>query len=252
MALTHKTRFCCAHVICRKRGFSLVELLVTVGIISIVVGIAVPSMVHVREQARVVNCRASLRGLVAAIPMYAISNGGWLPPGPIERSLASDDPDYGSPIEPFNNNWRVDNGLSSQDGWYGFGLLWKGGYVDDGLVYYCPSAQSRGGIGHNQAWPRSFDDDRNPSDGKSTVFSTYAYRGGLSSQAGKPDGPLNINRNPGTLAVFADDPCSGNMWHEKKYNVAFLDCHVESFAFDEPVVADGHIQTLWQAIGAWE
>jgi prepilin-type processing-associated H-X9-DG protein len=146
----------------------------------------------------------------------------------------------------------MNDGLSSQDGWYGFGLLWKYGYVENGKVYYCPAADKKGGVGHNQAWPRAFDDDRNPADGKSRIFSTYVYRGGLSSQTGTSNGPLSINRNSGALATFADNPCSGNMWHEKKYNVAFLDGHIESFTFDNSVVPAGHLQDFWQAINAWE
>ena len=251
MILSRKGRFCIP-VANSKRGFTLVELLVTMGVISILAGIAVPSLMRIRERARVVNCQTSLRNLIAAIPMYAINNDGWLPPGPIERSYWTGDPDRGSPIEPYDSRRMDDPGLSSRNGWYGMGLLWEQRYVDDGRVYYCPSAQSRGGIGYDQGWPRAFDDDRNPADGKTRIFSTYAYRAGLSSQAGKPNGPLNVYRNPGTLAVFADDPCSGKMWHEGLYNFAFLDCHIESFAFDEPVVPGGHIQTLWQAIDAWE
>ncbi|MDY7010417.1 MAG: type II secretion system protein [Planctomycetota bacterium] len=251
MILSRKERFFIP-VVGRGRGFTLVELLVTIGVISILVGIVSTPLVRIREQAHVVNCQASLRGLTAAIPMYAICNGGWLPPGPIERSYWAGDPDRGSPIEPYDSRRIDDPSLSSQEGWYGLGLLWKGGYVDNGRVYYCPSATDSGGIGYNQGWPRAFDNNRNPADGKTRVFSTYAYRGGLSSHAGKPNGPLNVNRNPGTLAVFADNPCSGKMWHEGLYNVAFLDGHIESCAFDKPVVPAGHLQDLWQAIGAWE
>jgi len=251
MILSRKVRLCVS-VVNTKRGFTLVELLVTIGVISILAGIVSTPVLRIREQVHVVNCQASLRGLVAAIPMYAISNGGWLPPGPIERSYWTGDPDRGSPLVPYHVDRRDDPGLSSQDGWYGFGLLWKGRYVDDGQVYYCPSASGSGGIGYNQGWPRAFDNNRNPADGKTRIFSTYAYRGGLSSHAGEPNGPLNINRNPGTLAVFADNPCLGEMWHEGLYNVAFLDGHIESFAFDKPVVPAGHLQDLWQAIDAWE
>ena len=209
-------------------------------------------MVRVRQLARLSDCQASLRCLVSALPVYAGDNGGWFAPGPIERSYWAGDADRGSPAEPYDNRRIGDPSLSSLDGWYGMGLLWKGGYIDAGRAYYCPSAGDNGGIGYEQGWPRAFDVRRNPGDGKSRIFSTYAYRGGLSSRSGHADGPLNIYRNSAALAVFADDPCQGQMWHEGAYNIAFLDCRVGSFAFDQPVISDGHLQTLWKAIDAWE
>ncbi len=239
--------------VCTAPAFSLIELLVVVGIIAVLVAIAAPSAVRVRQHAREVNCRITLVRLSVAMPMYASDNGGFLPPGPIERAYWPGDADRGSPFEMYDYN-RIDRtDLSSRDGWYGFGLLWKYGYVDRGEVYFCPAAESKGGVGYDHAWPRTFDANRNPSDGKTRIFGSLAYRGGLSSQAGTPNGPLNIYRNSGALAVLADNPCSGRMWHEGKYNVAFLDGRSEAFHFDQPVVPDGRLYSLWKAINAfWE
>lgn len=236
-----------------RRGFSLLELLVAVGIIAILAGITAASVMRIRERLRIVTCQGPLRTLVTGMLAYG-SDGGSLPPGPVERAYWSGDPDRGTPYEPYDRRRADDVSLSSQEGWYGLGLLWKNSYVHDGGAYYCPAAKRKGGITPAQAWPRAFDGSRNPADdGTSRIFSTYAYRGGLSSHSGKPDGPLNLNRDPSGLATVADNPCSGRMWHDGGYNVAYLDGHVAFADFDSPPVTAGRLKGLWEAIDAyWE
>ena len=240
-----------------RRAFSLIELLVVLAIISTLVGVSLPMVRRFRQQADMLECQFRLRTLATSLVAYATDAGGSLPPGPIEVHLAGsvwqNDPDRGSPLGLFNADRIGEADLSSQQGWYGQGLVWKAGYIENGHPYYCPEADRRMDWGYDQLWPQRTNDNRMPTDGKSQVWSSYAYRGGLSSQAGTPNGPLNLYRNPGTLAVLADSPCFGSMWHEGGYNVAFLDTRVEFCPFDQPIVPDEHIQGLWQAIDAfWE
>ena len=63
----------------RIRGFTIVELLVVISIISMLLAILVPSLIAVRERTRSIVCIANLRNLGFALEIYADSNNGWLP-----------------------------------------------------------------------------------------------------------------------------------------------------------------------------
>ena len=55
----------------RKRAFTLIEVLVVVGIIAILAGMVLPVLLQAREKGREVSCRSGLRQLAAAALLYA-------------------------------------------------------------------------------------------------------------------------------------------------------------------------------------
>ncbi len=63
----------------RARGFSLIEVLVVIGIITILMGLLLAALEHARHQAYITDCAGNLRQIGAAVSLYCNENHGNYP-----------------------------------------------------------------------------------------------------------------------------------------------------------------------------
>jgi prepilin-type N-terminal cleavage/methylation domain-containing protein/prepilin-type processing-associated H-X9-DG protein len=105
-----------------RRGFTLVELLVVIGIIALLISILLPSLNAARRQAERIACSANLRSVGQAYQMYANEHKGFYPPVQVWHWPSGH---WGNGIY----GWTKPDGPA---------ILYDNGLLPDPRVMYCP------------------------------------------------------------------------------------------------------------------
>lgn len=66
-----------------QKAFTLVELLVVIGIIAVLLAILLPALNRARQQANLIDCQSRLRQIGQALAIYVTEHNGYLPYGDI-------------------------------------------------------------------------------------------------------------------------------------------------------------------------
>ncbi len=128
---------------CHHRAFTLVELLVVIGIIALLISILLPTLNRARESANTVTCASQLRQVGTLMAMYVSQSNGWLVPtnyasgGTWESILISST--LGDSYQVQMQKYFINPSVITQ------------GYINDQAYkfFYCPTSAGRGFIGRN-------------------------------------------------------------------------------------------------------
>ena len=80
----------------KRRGFTLVELLVVIGIIALLISMLLPALNKAREQANAVKCAANLRSVGQGFAMYLAENRQTYPAAYLYKTAAGETPVRGT------------------------------------------------------------------------------------------------------------------------------------------------------------
>ncbi|HZZ42574.1 MAG TPA: prepilin-type N-terminal cleavage/methylation domain-containing protein [Tepidisphaeraceae bacterium] len=116
----------CASEDARKGGFTLVELLVVIGIIGLLISILLPTISKAREQSNRVVCSSNMRELYNEMRIYSAMYNDVCPIGYIQEKAFS-----------YIMNWS--NSSSSPPKPSQMGLLVAAGISKNPKAFYCPS-----------------------------------------------------------------------------------------------------------------
>ena len=212
-------------------GFTLMELLVVIGIAVVLMAITVPAMKSVGEGNRMTRCNAQLQQIGQALKMYHLDYN-MVPPF--------------YPVDETNPNSGLD-GVGLENGCFGLDALWRAEYLGDRKTLHCPADLGnqdpayQDPVTHYYPYYQSYtgpDIEAKPLS-PSDHYNQYKYLStrGVTNTA-DPDYPRQLG------AIIGHDPVSGlplfeSNWHPDDTTVVtWCDWHADS------VIRQGHGQYL--------
>jgi type II secretory pathway pseudopilin PulG len=205
-----------------RRGFSLLDVLVSLAVIMVLLGIMLPSLTHVREVARRVVCGSNLHQIHLGLVMYAGDERDRIPDSQFLKKTVRSNP---APQEMIALYTHVKEGHPSTR-WDGIGKLYQGGYLPSRGIFYCPSH-----TGEHTRWRYA---EAWSNIGSGSIAGNYHYRG-----QGANRSTVLSNIHPDSAALLADAMQTRSDWnHVIGTNVSRADGSVFWYQDGEGLIAE--------------
>lgn len=196
----------------RSAGFTVIELIVCLGVVAVLCGILLPSLRATREASQRLACASNMRQVGVAMSAYAMSNDNRIP-----HSKALD-----APVP--NIAELMVARINTPDGgkWDGIGHLMP--YLGQCNCLYCPSHH---GEHHLERYAKAYQEESN-----TLIFTNYHYSGHREVRQGRADTgtPITLDASPQALLLTDGLRMRSDFNHVTGLNRLFTDLSVSWWA----------------------
>lgn len=226
----------------QRRGFTLLDLLVSIAVIIVLIGLLLPALGSARETANRVVCRSNVRQIGLGLFMYADSHQDFLPHSVYAHPWGARA--AAAPQEMMHLRLPASESMGLSHHWDGLGVLYSQGYLPTPKIFYCPSYHgSHTFDAYAEAWLEP----------AGAIVGNFHYR-----EFGPK--PKRITLIPPTSALLADGlRTAQDFSHVDGSNLFRADLSVEWFAdangsfltalaFNEEGVDSGKIKAAWMKL----
>lgn len=185
----------CEASVIHRRGYSLMDVLVSLTVMAVLLSLLAPALSGVRETTRRVVCGSNSRQLGMGLSMFADSHRGMLPDSVASLNRTTSPSSVGvarlsGPTLGAADSLalRLNPGVSGGS-WDGLGMLYSGDFLPNPGVFYCPSHRGEHPLAR---YTSTFMLDQGE------IIGNYQFRGT------PPNGAMLLAMYPGRLGMIAD------------------------------------------------
>lgn len=184
-----------------QRGFTMLDVLVSMAVVVILISMLLPSLGRVRETAHQVICRSNVRQMGIGIALYAEDNTDRLM-GTVHVTGAAGDKPWDTTA------LRLDPQGNAPGAWDGLGRLYAQDYLPAPKLYYCPSHRGQNAY-------RDYEDQWGARSNQA-IYGNYQFRG-----RGPEAGYLPLQSAPQTIFLGRINPSSAILADSMRSQVDF-------------------------------